>query len=142
MYLQGGAPTTTKETKLTAKPQADGEFFVGIYDITMLATLSRKATFSSAPEAYSSFVAYINWVKANGASGSNNWLWSAGSGAKMITGLKFYLLGAVCTTYSNGQFDGRENIKAGNKVVIDYIIFGADYDDLMAWHSYLEEKSL
>jgi hypothetical protein len=130
MYLQGGAPTSASEKKLTADPAEKFETYT--YDVNFLAGVTYyKNTHTS----------YTGWVDAVKAAGTipngNNWLWSAS-----ITGIKFHFLGAYggSSTFA-GFADTRANIKQGNRVEVDYVIFGSSVEQLDAYTSTIEDAA-
>jgi hypothetical protein len=130
MYLQGGAPTSASDKKLTANPATKFETYS--YDVNFLAGVTYyKNTHTS----------YMGWVDAVKTAGTipngNNWLWSAS-----ITGIKFHFLGAYggSSTFA-GFADTRTNIKTGNHVEVDYVIFGSAIDQLDAYTSYIEDAA-
>ena len=130
MYLQGGAPTSASDKKLTAAPATEFETYV--YDVNFLAGVTYyKNTHTS----------YMGWVDAVKAAGTvpngNNWLWSAS-----ITGIKFHFMGAYggSSTFA-GFADTRTNIKQGNRVEVDYVIFGSSVEQLDAYTSYIEDAA-
>ena len=130
MYLQGGAPTSASDKKLTASVATEFETYT--YDVNFLAGVTYyKNTHTS----------YTGWVDAVKAAGTipngNNWLWSAS-----ITGIKFHFLGAYggSSTFA-GFADTRTNIKQGNKVEVDYVIFGSSVEQLDAYTSTIEDAA-
>ena len=130
MYLQGGAPASASDKKLTAAPATEFETYV--YDVNFLAGVTYyKNTHTS----------YMGWVDAVKAAGTvpngNNWLWSAS-----ITGIKFHFMGAYggSSTFA-GFADTRTNIKQGNRVEVDYVIFGSSVEQLDAYTSYIEDAA-
>ena len=130
MYLQGGAPTSASEKKLTADPAEKFETYT--YDVNFLAGVTYyKNTHTS----------YTGWVDAVKAAGTipngNNWLWSAS-----ITGIKFHFLGAYGGSSKFAGFaDTRANIKQGNRVEVDYVIFGSSVEQLDAYTSTIEDAA-
>lgn len=140
MYLQGGAPTSASEKKFTADPATEFETYT--YDVNFLSGVAYyKNTHSS----------YMGWVDAVKAAGSisngtttqgNNWMWSP-----TIVGIKFHFMGAYAAGTNNGSVsqasfgDTRANIKQGNKVEVDYVIFGSSVDQLNAYTSYIEDAA-
>ena len=130
MYLQGGAPVSASDKKLTAEPATEFETYE--YDVNFLAGVTYyKNTHTS----------YMGWVDAVKSAGTipngNNWLWSAS-----ITGIKFHFLGAYggSSTFA-GFADTRTNIKEGNKVEVDYVIFGSSIEQLNEYTSYIEDAA-
>ena len=129
MYLQGGAPTSATDKRLTAAPAT--EFEVYTYDVNFLAGVSYyKNTHTS----------YVGWVDAVKAAGTvpngNNWLWSP-----TCDGIKFHFMGALSSSTFAGFADTRANIKQGNRVEVDYVIFGSSVEQLNAYTSYLEDAA-
>lgn len=129
MYLQGGAPATAADKKLTAAPATEFETYV--YDVNFLGGVCYyKNTHTS----------YMGWVDAVKSAGTvpngNNWLWSPS-----ITGIKFHFMGAYAPSTYAGFADTRANIKQGNRVEVDYVIFGSSVEQLNAYTSYIEDAA-
>lgn len=129
MYLQGGAPTVDDyiagDHKLVAA-EADTEFKVYTYDINFLMCMGRENANNRTPG--KSYVHMAYYVGVGNGTGSNNWNWM---GTKIVCAVQFFPLGAYggpayCPAFEYG--DTRANIKAGDSVEIDYIIFGAKAD--------------
>ena len=125
MYLQGGAPTTTSATNKTAEPSKEWKSYV--YDVYFLASAGRELT-----QGKTSYVQIMNEAKNRGSIAFANWY------GGNICAIKFHLLGA---SSSKAAADSRTNIKQGNKVEVDYIIFGSSIEGLNEWHSYLEDSA-
>ena len=124
MYLDGGIDNKTRT--------ANENWFTETYDISLCQALaSNKAGSDTAGNAMgrdTKFSYYLEQVKQGKYNAGNNWNWQQG---KEITGLRFNLLGAV----SSGACDSRENIKAGDWVEIDYIVFGSTPEQLETYKS-------
>ena len=139
MYLQGGAPKVDDYVKGDHKLVADAvstEFKVYTYDINFLATMGRNNT--TGDVSGNSYVHMAYYVGTGGGTGSNNWAWA---GEQAMVAMRFYVLGAYggpayCPAFDYG--DTRANIKAGDSIEIDYIIFGAKAD-LNSFVSYDEK---
>ena len=129
MFLQGGAPTTESETKLTATPS--NEWITKIYDIPFLAWAGRQMTAGGA----TTYIGNVNDARETQSVGGNNWNWQSNVEQ---SSLRFHLLGAYGY---NDTCDSRANIQQGDHVEVDYIIFGSTRDQLNAWTSYLEDSS-
>ena len=130
MYLQGGAPATAADKKLTAAPATEFETYV--YDVNFLGGVCYYKN---------NHTSYMGWVEAVKSAGTvpngNNWLWSPS-----ITGIKFHFMGAYGGTSAfTGFADTRANIKQGNRVEVDYVIFGSSVEQLNAYTSYIEDAA-
>ena len=139
MYLQAGAPTVDDYVagnhKLVADA-ADTEFKVYTYDINFLMCMGRENANGRTPG--NSYVHMAYWVGVGNSTGSNNWNWM---GENQVCSAQFFLLGAYGGPAYRAAFeygDTRANIKAGNSVELDYIIFGAKAD-LGSFTSYIED---
>lgn len=142
LYLQGGAPTVDDyvngDHKLTCDPLDVYKSYT--YDMTFYAAMGR---FTSRMEWQgNSFVHMAYYAGINGGNnGYSNW-----SGANQeIIALQFSVLGAYSgrAYWASWEYgDTRANIKAGNSVEIDYIIFGASKADLNTYVSYDESASI
>jgi len=146
MYLQGGAPSVRDivagEHRLTAEPTTEWKSYT--YDINLLMALSRFGQRGEAPADYS----YADYTCRIGqgvtGTGSNNWNWIAADSE--VHSLRFYLLGSTCPVISNTSYfaysDTRANIKAGNTVEVDYILFAPTTGDFKNFVSNIESESL
>ncbi len=127
MYLQGGAPSTTTDHKKTADVQDEWKSY--IYDMMFLASVGREVTVDK--------TSYMEIVTAtqnkNSYFGSN---WNTANGK--ITAMNFHFLGAYAP---HANFDTRSNIKMGDKVEVDYIVFGCSIEQLEAYTSNMEDAA-
>ena len=128
MYLQGGAPTSTSTHNLTAEKSTTWKTY--IYDMAFLAAVGRETLYTGK----TSYMQVVNEAKTNNKYAQNNWNTAVGN----ITGINFHFLGAYGKTGIN---DTRSNIKMGNKVEVDYAIFGSSVEQLNAYTSYLEDQA-
>ena len=133
MYLQGGAPSTKDETNLTTTPTNEWKTYT--YDIMFLAGAGRDVAMGNA----SNYIGCVDIARNNGAVSGSNWAWSSGS---QISALQFHLLGASGPKGANSNGDTRINIKRGDHVEVDYIVFGCTIEQLEGYTSYLEDSSL
>ena len=145
MYLQGGAPSVRDiiagDHKLTAEPSTEWKSYT--YDIVLLMALSRFGQRGEAPADYS----YADYTCRVGqgvtGTGSNNWSWIAATSE--VHSLRFYLLGSTCPVISNESYfayaDTRANIKEGNTVEVDYILFAPTTGDFKKFQSKIESES-
>ena len=145
LYLQGGAPTVEDyiagNHKLTCDPV--DEYKVYTYDMQFFAALGRAA-YSGATQGQS-FVHYAYYVGSTGGYGSHNWSGADEGVPKPIVALQFSVLGAYSgrAYWASWEYgETRANIKAGDTVEIDYIIFGASKADLNTFVSYDESVSV
>ena len=128
MYLQGGAPTTTSAKNDTATPSNEWKSYV--YDMCFLASAGREVNVTGK----TSYVQIMNEARNRGGVAGNNWNTAQGN----VAGINFHLLGAY---NAKAVGDSRANIKQGNKVEVDYILFGSSIEGLNEWHSYLEDST-
>jgi Na+-transporting methylmalonyl-CoA/oxaloacetate decarboxylase gamma subunit len=131
MYFQGGAGKLTATAKST-------EYKSYVYDLIFLSCLASdrpQNTFGT--DNYAATWAGACKYIGTGAAPGNNWVW--GQGLEVVA-LEFNVLGAFCPNYQT-VCDSRTNIKAGNYVEIDYIIFGSDGLTIDEYKSNLERKA-
>lgn len=127
MYFQGGAGRTTCTASDTY-----GSY---VYDLIFLSCLgSDRPTGVFGTDAYPGTWAAACQYVAEGHAPGNNWVW--GQGLEVVA-LEFNVLGAFSPNYPT-VCDSRTNIKTGNWVEIDYILFGADGLGFDSYKSYLE----
>ena len=142
MYLQGGAPSVRDiiagDHKLTADPVDAYKSYT--YDINLVMALTRYAQRGEAPADYS----YADYTCRVGqgvtGTGSNNWNWIAADSE--VHSLRFWLLGAYGVHFNTDYFeyaDNRENIKTGNTVEVDYILFAPTTGDFKNYTSNIED---
>lgn len=114
MYLQGTVGSKTASAVSTTYQSY-------IYDVTFCSCIA-----SARPNGadFSSYQTFANWCQAGNAPG-NNWTWAIGM---EIVAIEFNFLGAPSNADTKGVADSRENIKSGNWVEVDYIIFGSSFD--------------
>ncbi len=130
MYLQDGID------KLTAEKESN-EWKVYYYDVPMCAQASSNAY--GAGRNAQKCDSYSQWLKENGNTGGSNGLnWTQNA-----TGLRFSLLGAEYYYYTSlprvaAWCDSRANIKRGNSIEVDYIVFGSTVDQLSTFKSKME----
>ena len=142
LYLQGGAPSVRDiiagDNKLTADPVNEYKSYT--YDINLVMALTRYAQRGEAAADYS----YADYTCRVGqgitGTGSNNWNWIAADSE--VHSLRFWLLGAYGVHFNTDYFayaDNRENIKAGNTVEVDYIVFAPTTGDFKNFTSNIED---
>ena len=142
MYLQGGAPSVRDviagNNRLTADPVDAYKSYT--YDINLVMALTRFAQRGEAAADYS----YADYTCRIGqgitSTGSNNWNWIAADSE--VHSLRFWLLGAYGVHFNTDYFayaDNRENIKAGNTVEVDYILFAPTTGDFKNYTSNIED---
>jgi hypothetical protein len=142
LYLQGGAPSVRDivagDNKLTADPVDTFKKYT--YDINLVMALTRHAQRGEAQAAYS----YADYTCKVGqgltGTGSNNWNWMAAD--TEVFSLRFWFLGAYGVHFNTDYFsyaDTRANIKAGNTVEVDYVIFAPTTGDLNKFTSNIED---
>ena len=129
MYLQGGAPTTTS-ANLTTTPTTEWKSYT--YDIMFLNGLASAKTGGA-----KTYIDFVNEVKNAGGVPGNNLIWTT---SDKLSALRFSFLGAYSGNNASAC-DSRSNIKEGNKVEVDYVLFGASIDQLAGYTSYLEDSS-
>ena len=129
MYLQGGAPTTTS-ANLTTTPTTEWKSYT--YDIMFLNGLASAKTGGA-----KTYIDFVNEVKNAGVVPGNNLIWTT---SDKLSALRFSFLGAYSGNNASAC-DSRSNIKEGNKVEVDYVLFGASIDQLAGYTSYLEDSS-
>ncbi len=122
MYLQDGVGKKTAST-------ISNDYATYTYDIMFLTCLA-----SNKADGQTSYSGFEKYVQEKGGVPGNNWMWQNGV---EITGLEFHLLGAYSANNS-GICDSRANIKSGNWVEVDYIVFGGSPEQLDTYKSYLE----
>ena len=76
-------------------------------------------------------------MKNAGGVPGNNLIWTT---SDKLSALRFSFLGAYSGNNASAC-DSRSNIKEGNKVEVDYVLFGASIDQLAGYTSYLEDSS-
>ena len=130
MYLQGGAPTTAGNANLTTTPTTEWKFYT--YDIMFLNGLASAKTSGA-----KTYVDFVNEVKNAGGVPGNNLIWTT---SDKLSALRFSFLGAFSSNNA-AACDSRSNIKEGNKVEVDYVVFGCSVDQLAGYTSYLEDSS-
>ncbi len=128
MYLQGGAPSTTTTHNLTAEKSTTWANY--IYDMAFLSSVGREIIYGGK----ASYMTVVNEAKSNNRYAQHNWSTAVGN----ITGINFHFLGAYGKDNIN---DTRKYITMGNKVEVDYAIFGSSVDQLNAYTSYLEDQA-
>ncbi len=144
LYLQGGAPSVRDivagNHKLTADPVDSFKSYT--YDINLVMALTRHAQRGEAQAAHS----YADYTCMLGqgltSTGSNNWNWMAAD--TEVFSLRFWFLGAYGVHFNTDYFsyaDTRANIKAGNTVEVDYVIFAPTTGDLNKFTSKIEDES-
>lgn len=129
MYLQGGAPTTTS-ANLTTTPTTEWKSYT--YDIMFLNGLA-----SAKASGATTYIDFVNVVKNSGSVPGNNLIWTT---SDKLSALRFSFLGAFSSNNASAC-DSRTNIKEGNKVEVDYVVFGCSIDQLAGYTSYLEDSS-
>lgn len=130
MYLQGGAPTTSSEKNLTATPTTEWKSYT--YDIMFLNGLA-----SAKANGATTYIDYVNVVKNAGGVPGNNLIWTT---SDKLSALRFSFLGAF-SSKNAASCDSRANIKQGNRVEVDYVLFGCSIEQLAGYTSYLEDSS-
>ena len=133
MYLDGGIDNKTRT--------ANENWLIGTYDIFLCQTLAsnygRKDRYPRGIQNDIDNGVAIKFSRVVECAGegdvnlANNWNWQQG---KEITGLRFNLLGAESKNLS-AVCDSRENIKSGDWVEIDYIVFGSTPEQLETYKS-------
>lgn len=130
MYLDGGIDNKTRTV--------NENWFTETYDISLCQALASNKggtdTAGNAMNRDTKFSYYLEQVKQGKYNAGNNWNWQQN---KEITGLRFHVLGAV----SASLCDSRENIKAGDWVEIDYIVFGSTAEQLETYKSKMEQAA-
>ena len=136
MYLQGGMGKGAAED--TVAKEISNEWRVYYYDIPMCCQACSYAYGAGRNGIKCS--SYSEWLEKNAQTGGNNGLnWTQNA-----TGLRFNLLGAVyyftsaSVQAAKPWCDSRANIKRGNCVEIDYIVFGSTVEQLEAFKSKME----
>lgn len=130
MYLQDGMDKNTAA-------KASNEWAVYYYDVPMCAQASSHA-YGAGRDA-DNCKSYSEWLNRNADTGGNNGLnWTQNA-----TGLRFNLLGAEYYIGSRAETvglwcDSRSNIKRGNCVEVDYILFGSTIEQLEGFKSKME----
>ena len=130
MYLQDGID------KITAENESN-EWKVYYYDVPMCCQASSNA-YGAGRDA-DKCKSYSEWLKRNAQTGGSNGLnWTQNA-----TGLRFNLLGAEYYIGSRANTvglwcDSRVNIKRGNSIEVDYIVFGSTVDQLSTFKSKME----
>jgi hypothetical protein len=124
MYLQGTVGSKTASAVST-------EYKSYIYDVTFCACIASSRPNGAPFGSYQEFVDYCQ----TGVAPGNNWTWAIGM---EIVALEFNFLGAPSNSETSGVADSRANIKSGNWVEVDYIVFGASFEGLEAYKSNLE----
>ncbi len=130
MYLQDGID------KITAEKESN-EWKVYYYDVPMCCQASSHA-YGAGRDA-DKCKSYSEWLKRNAQTGGSNGLnWTQNA-----TGLRFNLLGAEYYIGSRANTvglwcDSRVNIKRGNSIEVDYIVFGSTVDQLSTFQSKME----
>ncbi len=126
MYLQGGAPTSTSEHKLTSA--IDEEWAVYYYDMRFLSSVGREINYTGK----TSYFQVVSEAQSRGGYAQENWY------GNVVTAMNFHVLGA----YGKDKIsDTRANIKMGDRVELDYVVFGSTIDQLKGWTSYLEDAT-
>ena len=133
MYLQGGAPSTTSEHNLTTTPTNEWRNYT--YDLMFLAGAGRDIAMGNA----TTYIGCVELAKNQGGVSGSNWAWQA---SNKMAALNFHLLGAYGPKGANSNGDTRNNIKRGDHVEVDYIVFGCTIEQLDGYTSYLEDSSL
>ncbi len=133
MYLHAGAPgasndKVTEKHAMVAKEVYD-EWAVYYYDMMFLSGVGRESVYGG-----KDYLTIVTNTKNNNSYPQNNWNTANGN----ITAMNFHFLGAYGKTNIN---DTRANIKAGNRVEVDYFIFGCSLAQLEAYTSNLEDAS-
>ena len=136
MYLQGGMGKGSD--KDTVAKEISNEWRVYYYDIPMCCQACSYAYGAGRNGIKCS--SYSEWLEKNAQTGGNNGLnWTQNA-----TGLRFNLLGAVyyftsaSVQAAKPWCDSRANIKRGNCVEVDYIVFGSTVEQLEAFKSKME----
>lgn len=138
LYLQGGEPATADKNGKTAPIDTDWKVYT--YDMNFQSHICRNLTGS-----YAEMVESV--VSSPNGCGSNNWNWFGGAGSEIV-GLRFDFLGGQSRTnlvQRQADYylcDTREFITRGDKVEVDYVIFGSSIKQLDMYRSYAEESSL
>ncbi len=136
MFLHGGAAAGRQTTTV------DSEWKTFNYDMIYLTCVTRGPINSGIRgEGYTDFDKISQTIKdRNDYYGHSAW---ATSGT--IAGLRFGVLGAydpLADSYpSEKNSDSRRNIKMGDKVEIDYIVFGSSIEQLQGYTSYIEDAA-
>ena len=138
MYLQGGMGEGGPKD-ITASAVSN-EWRVYYYDVPMCAQASSHA-YGAGRDA-KNCSSYSEWLKKNAKTGGNNGLnWT-----QNCTGFRFNLLGAEYYIANRNEgydkpeswCDSRKNIRRGNYVEVDYIVFGSTIEQLEAYKSKIE----
>lgn len=135
MYLQGGTPTSKSDYAMTATPSTEWKTYT--YDCFVVCSLaSGKVHNSSTADYYTQ----VSDIKTRGSVPGNAWHYAS---SEEVVAIRFHLLGALANYNDNiaKTSDTRKNIKAGDHVEVDYIIFGSSRDQLDSWTSYLEDSA-
>ncbi len=127
MYLQGGAPTASNKYAMTAT--AKDEWVVYYYDMMFLSGVGRESVYQG-----KDYLTIVSNTKNNNSYPQNNWNTAQGN----ITALNFHFLGAYG---KSGINDTRSNIKMGQKVEVDYMVFGCSLAQLEGYTSYIEDEA-
>ncbi len=139
MYLQGGmgeggsADTVAKEVS--------NEWKVYYYDVPMCCQACSWSY--GAGRDSDNCKSYSEWLKRNAQTGGSNGLNWTNAGTGSVAGIKFNLLGAAYYIGSRAETtglwcDSRANIKRGNCIEIDYIVFGSTVEQLETYKSKME----
>ena len=147
MYLQGGAPSVRDviagDNKLTCEPVEVYKTYT--YDIDLVMALTRYAQ-RGEKQAYYSFADYACGVgQGVYGTGSNNWNWIDHANGAVVDDLRFFFLGAYAPHFDEDYFDyadTRANIKAGESVEVDYVLFGSSSSVLNKYQSNIESASI
>ena len=129
MYLQGGAPTTTTDHKLTA--EATTEWAEYYYDMMFLSSAGREILYTGK----TSYMQVVNEAKSRNGYAQHNW---AVANMGNITAMNFHFLGAYG---KSGINDTRANIKMGMCVEVDYVVFGCSIEQLEGYTSNMEDAA-
>ena len=138
MYLQGGMGEGGPKD-ITASAVSN-EWRVYYYDVPMCAQASSHA-YGAGRDA-KNCSSYSEWLKKNAKTGGSNGLnWT-----QNCTGFRFNLLGAEYYIANRNEgydkpeswCDSRKNIRRGNYVEVDYIVFGSTIEQLEAYKSKIE----
>ncbi len=127
MYLQGGAPNSTTNHMETA--EIKDEWATYYYDMMFLSAVGREITVDK-----TSYFEVVTYTQNRNSYPGNNWNTANGK----ITAMNFHFLGAYAY---HANLDTRNNIKMGDKVEVDYVVFGCSLEQLEGYTSYLEDAS-
>ncbi len=132
MYLQGG-PSAGKTATV------NDEWKTYYYDMVFQNSLTRSFVMQDqGAEAFGNYttgVQGINAIKDKGGYFTQNW-----GVSDTISGIRFNVLAGYDPS-SDEIGDTRANVKMGNKVELDYIVFGSSLEQLQGYTSYIEDAA-